>query len=50
VDRVISLILPENAPSRGVAEHLGMTVWKDVTWGTERPMRHHVYRLNRPKT
>ena len=48
VDHVISLIRPENAPSRGVAEHLGMTVWKDVTWGTEMPMRHHVYRLDRP--
>jgi RimJ/RimL family protein N-acetyltransferase len=50
VDRVISLILPENTPSRGVAERLGMTVWKDVTWGTEMPLRHHVYRLRRPKT
>ena len=34
VDHLISLILPDNAPSRGVAEHLGMTVWKDVLWGT----------------
>jgi RimJ/RimL family protein N-acetyltransferase len=48
VGHVISLIRPENAPSRGVAERLGMTVWKDVTWGTEMPMRHHVYRLDRP--
>ena len=50
VGQVISLILPANAPSRGVAEKLGMTVWKDVIWGTEKPMRHDVYRLNRPKT
>ena len=47
-DHVISLILPDNAPSRGVAEHLGMTVWKDVMWGRERPLLHHVYRLYRP--
>ena len=47
VDHVISLILPENAPSRGVAEHLGMTVWKDVLWGSLDPRRHHVYRLDR---
>jgi RimJ/RimL family protein N-acetyltransferase len=48
VDHVISLIVPENMPSRGVAENLGMTVWKDVMWGRERPLLHHVYRLNRP--
>ena len=48
VDHVISLIRPENTPSRGVAENLGMTVWKDVTWGTLQPMQHHVYRLDRP--
>ncbi len=49
VDHVISLIRPDNRPSRGVAENLGMTVWKDVTWGTLMPMRHLVYRLDRPK-
>jgi ribosomal-protein-alanine N-acetyltransferase len=48
VDHLISLILPANAPSRGVAEHLGMTVWKDVIWGTEKPQMHFVYRLDRP--
>jgi len=48
VDHVISLILPENLPSLGVAEHLGMTVWKDVVWGTLMPRTHHVYRLDRP--
>jgi len=48
VDHVISLIRPENLPSRGVAEHLGMTVWKDVIWGSTQPLPHHVYRLDRP--
>ncbi|MGZ5214270.1 MAG: GNAT family N-acetyltransferase, partial [Actinomycetota bacterium] len=48
IDHVISLILPANTPSRGVAENLGMTVWKDVMWGRERPLLHHVYRLDRP--
>ena len=46
-DHLISLVRPENLPSRGVAERLGMTVWKDVVWGTEQPMTHHVYRLDR---
>lgn len=46
-DHVISLILPDNVPSRGVADHLGMTVWKEVTWGTEKPMTHFVYRVDR---
>jgi RimJ/RimL family protein N-acetyltransferase len=48
VDHVISLIMPENTPSIGVAEKLGMTVWKDVTWGSVEPRLHHVYRLDRP--
>ena len=47
IDRVISLILPENEPSRGVAERLGMVVWKDVLWGSQQPRLHHVYRLDR---
>jgi len=47
VDHVVSLILPENTASRGVAQRLGMTVWKDVIWGTEMPRWHHVYRLDR---
>ena len=42
---VISLILPENAPSRGVARKLGMTVWKQVPWGSEDPQIHDVWRL-----
>jgi RimJ/RimL family protein N-acetyltransferase len=48
LNHVISLILPENLPSRGVAERLGMRVWKDVRWGTQMPRIHHVYRLDRP--
>lgn len=48
-DHVISLILPENEPSRGVAEHLGMVVWKDVLWGSQQPRLHHVYRLDKPE-
>ena len=47
VDHVISLILPENLASRGVAENLGMRLWKDSMWGTLMPRMHHVYRLDR---
>jgi [ribosomal protein S5]-alanine N-acetyltransferase len=32
VERIISLIRPENLPSCRVAEKNGMTVWKDVNW------------------
>jgi len=31
IGRVISIIRPENLPSRRVAEKNGMTVWKEVT-------------------
>lgn len=48
VDHVISLILPDNHPSRGVAERLGMTIWKEVLWGTQLPRTHLVYRGDRP--
>ena len=47
-EHLISLVRPENTPSRRVAEHLGMTVWKDVLWGSLQPMPHHVYRVGRP--
>ncbi len=40
VERLISLIRPENLPSRRVAEKNGMTVWKSVTW---RGFEHLVY-------
>jgi RimJ/RimL family protein N-acetyltransferase len=49
VDHVISLIHPDNAPSLGVAEKLGMTVWKEVLWGKEGPRTHLVYRSDRPR-
>ena len=48
IDHLISLILPDNTPSRGVAENLGMTVWKQVPWGSLMPQMHLVYRLDRP--
>ena len=45
MDHVISLIRPENAPSRGVAERIGMTVWKETLHGAER-WPHLVYRVD----
>ncbi len=44
VERIISLIRPENLPSRRVAEKNGMTVWKEVTW---RGLPHLVYAIRR---
>ncbi len=44
VDRLISLIRPENIPSIRVAERNGMTVWKEVNW---RGLRHYVYAVER---
>ena len=47
VDRFISIIRPENLPSRRVAEKNGMTVWKEV-------MRvgfpHVVYSIRKDRT
>jgi ribosomal-protein-alanine N-acetyltransferase len=43
--RLISLIRPENVPSRGVAEKLGMTVEKEVTYGSAPAWPHYVYTL-----
>ncbi len=45
-DRLISLIRPENLPSRRVAERNGMTVWKEVNW---RGLPHYVYSIERGK-
>ena len=44
VDRLISLIRPENVPSCRVAERNGMMIWKEVEW---RGMRHFVYAVER---
>jgi RimJ/RimL family protein N-acetyltransferase len=40
VGRLISLIRPENAPSRGVAEKLGMSVEKEIEYAG---LPHYVY-------
>jgi ribosomal-protein-alanine N-acetyltransferase len=40
VARLISLIRPENLPSRRVAEKIGLTLWKEVLW---RDLPHCVY-------
>lgn len=45
LDHVISLIRPENVPSRGVAERIGMTVWKETAHGSEGWL-HLVYRVD----
>jgi ribosomal-protein-alanine N-acetyltransferase len=45
LDHVISLIRPENAASRGVAENIGMTVWKETTHGSAGWV-HLVYRID----
>jgi [ribosomal protein S5]-alanine N-acetyltransferase len=44
VERLISLIRPENLQSRRVAEKNGMTVWKEVIW---RHLPHLVYAIRR---
>ena len=44
VDHIISLIRPDNWPSRRVAERNGMTVWKEVVW---RDLPHCVYVIRR---
>ncbi len=43
-ERLISLIRPENVPSRRVAEKNGMTVWKEVMWTN---LLHLVYSIRR---
>lgn len=44
VERLISLIRPENLPSQRVAEKNGMTVSKEIQW---RGLPHLVYAINR---
>ena len=43
-ERLISLIRPENIPSRRVAEKTGLTLWKEVVW---RGLLHCVYIIHR---
>jgi RimJ/RimL family protein N-acetyltransferase len=47
VDRIISLIRPENQPSRRVAEKNGMTIWKEVI---RKGIPHVVYKIHRGQT
>lgn len=44
VERLISLIRPQNLPSQRVAEKNGMTVWKEIVW---RGLPHLVYAIQR---
>jgi ribosomal-protein-alanine N-acetyltransferase len=44
VEKVISLIRPENLPSSRVAERNGMKIWKEVHW---RSLRHYVYAVDK---
>jgi ribosomal-protein-alanine N-acetyltransferase len=44
VDRLVSLIRPENMASRRVAEKNGMSVWKEVTRSN---LLHYVYAIRR---
>ena len=46
VDRLISLIRPENIPSQKVAQKAGMMLWKTVVW---RDLPHHVYAVRRSR-
>ena len=47
VDRLISLIRPENLPSRRVAEKNGMTIWKEIDW---HDLLHLVYAIRRDES
>jgi RimJ/RimL family protein N-acetyltransferase len=47
VERLISLIRPENLPSRRVAEKNGMRVCKEIIW---RDLRHLVYEIQRAES
>lgn len=44
VERLISIIRPENVPSRRVAEKNGMTIWKEVVW---HDLQHLVYAIHK---
>jgi ribosomal-protein-alanine N-acetyltransferase len=47
VDHIISLIRPENLPSRRVAEKNGMTIWKQTI---RKGIPHLVYKIHRGRT
>ncbi|MGA9073705.1 MAG: GNAT family N-acetyltransferase [Candidatus Sulfotelmatobacter sp.] len=47
VDRLVSIIRPENLPSRRVAEKNGMTVWKEVV---RVGFPHEVYSIRKDQT
>ncbi|HEY1462750.1 MAG TPA: GNAT family N-acetyltransferase [Terriglobales bacterium] len=44
--RLISLVRPENLPSRRVAEKNGMTIWKEIIWAN---LPHYIYAIQSPK-
>jgi ribosomal-protein-alanine N-acetyltransferase len=46
LNRLISMIRPENSPSRRVAEKIGMSVEKELVWGNG-GFRHLVYATSR---
>ena len=46
LEHVIALVRPENTASRRVAEHIGMTVWKQTVFGSE-GWTHLVYSVDR---
>jgi ribosomal-protein-alanine N-acetyltransferase len=43
-ERLISLIRPQNLPSRRVAEKVGLSWWKEVMW---RDLQHGVYAIRK---
>jgi [ribosomal protein S5]-alanine N-acetyltransferase len=47
IDRLISLIRPQNLASRRVAEKNGMTIWKEVTRVN---LLHYVYAITRDQS
>ncbi|MGP8080885.1 MAG: GNAT family N-acetyltransferase [Dehalococcoidales bacterium] len=43
-ERLISLIRPENLPSRRVAERNGMMIWREVNW---QGLQHYIYSIRK---
>jgi [ribosomal protein S5]-alanine N-acetyltransferase len=46
IERLIAMVRPENTPSRGVAEKIGMTVDREVDW---HGFLHRVYAVERDR-